>query len=434
MRTIKRFIGPGNITYYGSKKEILVPLEYQEKNKELRGVWFSTVANIDIPVTKSAEECKAYLLGVIKTVKEHNMNAVVFQARPTNDAFYKSELNPWSSFITGTQGQEPGFDLLAFFIEEAKKENISVHAWLNPYRISHRKLSDLKMDKLTFLNTLATNNFARLNPDLVIETTETKLILDPASPKVIEFMAETVKELAMNYDIKSIHIDDYFYPYEPINDPEETVKHQASGIEKLSDFRRENVNKLIKKIHETLKALPKKVEFGISPFAVYRINSKLFEETRQNDEAAWEHGLDCHPSSFSCYKSLYADIYLWMKKGWIDYIVPQDYFAMDNRSMKDGIPGHETAKYCDIAKWWSNLAKETKTKLYMGQGLYLCKEEGIWSNPLEINNQMLYNQNYDNIVGTVFFTYKNLKEDNNRALIETRNNLKKFWTKPAKEI
>lgn len=432
MKPIKRFMGEGNITYFQSNEEILIG-DYVEKDVELRGVWFSTVGNIDLPKIEDVDSYKKYLKGVIEKLKEYKLNTVIFQVRPTNDALYESELAPWSKFITGVEGKYPGFDVFGYFVEEAKKENITVHAWLNPYRVSNVKFTDLNMTKDEYLNSLDEKNFARRRPDLVIETVLDKLILDPASEEVREYVANVAFEIASKYDVKAIHIDDYFYPYEEIRDPLEQSKFEKSGFSKLSDYRRHNVNLLIEKIHNKLSTLPRKVEFGISPFGIYRTNIKHFPEDKIT-EAAWEKGSDNHYSCFACYSGLYADIYLWMKEGWIDYVVPQNYFELDYwKTASDG-KVFELVKYADLAKWWAYICKETNTKLYMGQGLYRYSNEGNWSNSEEIINQLKYNQNYDNILGVIFFTYRDLVKTEPTSLVEAREKLKKIWTKDVKEI
>ena len=432
MKPIKKFKEEGFITYFRSDEKVMIPEKYIEKKEELRAVWFSTVANIDIPKLEDVDSYKEYLLGVIQKITEFNLNTVIFQVRPANDAFYKSDLNPWSSFITGDQGKNPGFDVFGWFVEEAKKEGLTVHAWINPYRVALKKLSELKMTKDEYLETLAVNNFARINKHLVIETIGGSLILDPASSEVREFVSDSVLEIARNYDVKAVHIDDYFYPYEEIKDNEEELKFKKSGIKHLDDFRRDNVNKLIKLIHEKLASLPKKVEFGISPFGVYRTNSKYFEN--KEDKRAWEHGSNNDFSCFTCYQGLYADVYYWMEKGYIDYIVPQIYFNFDYyRVLEDGSK-KEIVKYADLAKWWNWVCEKTGTKLYIGQGLYrVGSGEKSWNDPMEISNQLLFNQTLNNVSGTIFFTYHNLV-DKDDVLNETRENLKLFWTSKAKEI
>ena len=432
-KALKRFTLPGYVTYYGTTKKVMIPTEYQEKDEELRGVWFSTVGNIDIPRMTNPDEIKQYLLGVINKVKEFNMNTVVFQVRPMNDAFYPSKLNPWSRYITGTEGKDPGFDVFGYFVEEAKKAGITTHAWINPYRVTGQKLDELNMTKQEFLNKLDKKNFARKHPECVISTSLSKLILDPASSKVRKFVTDTVVEIAKNYDIKAIHIDDYFYPYEPIADEDEERKFKESKFDKLSDFRRNNVDKLIKMISQKLKKLEKKIEFGISPFGIYRTNAKFFEKD-EVDEASWDKGSNNHKGCFSCYKGLYADVYLWMKKKWIDYVVPQNYFDFSNTKIDE--KGEETCRvrYADLAKWWSWAAKKTDTKLYMGQGFYRYSDEGDWSNPEEIINQLRFNQVFPNIKGTLFFTYKNFVEEKVPSAVKARELLKELWKKPAKEI
>jgi len=432
MKPIKRYLEEGNITYFNSNEEVLIN-EYQEKDVELRGVWFSTVGNIDLPIMEDVESYKKYLKGVIQKVKEYNFNTVIFQVRPTNDALYESNLAPWSRFITGVEGKDPGFDVFGYFVEEAKKENIKVHAWLNPYRVSNLKYSELNMTKDEFLNSLSEKNFAKKHPELVIETVLDKLILDPAAVKVQDYVADVAYELASKYDIKAIHIDDYFYPYEAIRDPKEEEKFQKSGFSKLSDYRRHNVNLLIEKIHKKLQTLDRKVEFGISPFGIYRTNIKHFPQDKIT-EAAWEKGSDNHYTCFSCYSGLYADVYYWMVKGWIDYVVPQNYFEMDYWKVATDGTKYEVVKYADLAKWWANICKETNTKLYMGQGLYRYANEGNFSNSEEIINQLKYNQNYDNILGVVFFTYRDLVKEEPKSLIEAREKLKKLWTKQPLDI
>ena len=430
MKPIKRFLSEGNITFYQSDKEVLVG-DYVEKDEELRGIWFSTVGNIDLPKIEDVESYKAYLRGVIDKVVEYNMNTVIFQVRPSNDALYESDLAPWSRFITGEEGKYPGFDVFGYFIEEAKKKGITVHAWLNPYRVSTTKFSDLKMTKDEYINTLDPKNFARKRPDLVIETAHDKLILDPASEEVQDFVAEVSYEIASKYDVKAIHMDDYFYPYEPIRDPLEEEKFKKSGIDTLANFRRHNVNMLIKKMHEKLKTLPRKVEFGISPFGIYRTNSKWFTE---ESESAWEKGSNNHHSCYNCYTGLFADVYLWMKEGWMDYIVPQNYFELDYWKTREDGTKYELVKYADLAEFWSRISKETNIKLYMGQGLYRYTTEGNWSNSEEIINQLKVNQNYDNVKGVIFFTYRDLVKTEPSSLVEAREKLKKTWTKKVKEI
>ncbi len=435
-KAIKRFCFEGNIKYYDSEKDVLIPDKYEEKGEELRAVWFSTVANIDIPKMadtslESQNKLKEYLLNVIKTLEEYHMNTIIFQVRPVNDALYESKLNPWSSVLTGKEGTNPGFDVFGYFCEEAQKHGIEVHAWINPYRAGRVNIKEANMTKEEFLETLAPNNFARLHPECAILTKENKLLLDPANELVREFVSDSIIEIARNYNIKAVHIDDYFYPYEDIADPDEETKKNQNSFEKVSDFRRNNVNLMIKLIHDKLQKLPKKVEFGISPFGIYRTNTKFFDK---EDEAAWEYGSNNSKGCLTNYKGLYADIYKWMEEGWIDYVVPQNYFDMDSTKLDEKGEEKCLVRYADLADWWSWASKKTNTKLYMGQAFYRYSKEGAWANPEEIPNQLMYNQNLDNVLGTIFFTYKDFLRDDCESIVKGKKLLKELWTKTPQNI
>ncbi len=437
MKAIKRYCFEGNIVYYNTDDEVLIPEEYQEKEQETRGVWFSTVRNMDIPRmekvdSESIQKMKEYLDSVIQKVKEYHMNTVVFQVRPINDALYESDLNPWSSVLTGKEGTYPGFDVFGYFCDVAKKNNISVHAWINPYRAGGDNLAELGMTKEEYIDTLDEKSFARRHPECTVLTKLNKLSLDPTSEVVIEHIVDTVLEIANNYDIKAIHIDDYFYPYEGINDPLEEEKCANAGFTNINDFRRNNVNKLISRISDALKGLNKKVEFGISPFGIYRTNSKFFEN--KEDESCWEFGSNNDPTCFNCYKKLYCDVFYWMKQGWIDYVVPQNYFDMDNTTINEDGSLRCVVKYADLAVWWSWAAKETNVKLYMGQGFYKLGRELSWGNEREIHNQLLYNQTIDNCIGTIFFTFRDFMNMETEAKIKARELLKTMWTKDVLDI
>lgn len=445
---IKIFGREGNVKYFGTNEDVLIPEKYEEKEEELRGVWVSTVANIDIPKMKLNEngevtlegikEYKEYLLSIINKVKEYNMNTVVFQVRPVNDALYESEMNPWSNVLTGVEGLNPGFDPFGYFMEEAKKANISVHAWINPYRAGRVDIhsivkDDRPMTKEEWIETLAPNNFARLHPECTILTKQNKLLLDPANELVREFVSDSIIEIASKYDVKAVHIDDYFYPYEYIDDPDEVEKAKAVGFEKISDFRRYNVDLMIELIHNKLAKLDRKVEFGISPFGIYRTDIKHFKDDDKDNEKAWELGSNNASGCTTNYANLYADVFKWMEKGWIDYVVPQDYFDFENSKVDEDGNVSCLVKYADLIKWWSWAAKVTNCKLYIGQAIYRVGGEGLWQNPEEIPNQLKYNNLFENIDGTVFFTYHDFTNNEREVLVKTREILKTMWTKEVKD-
>lgn len=409
------------IKYWHNKEEIDIP-EYVFKENDVRGCWISNVANIDTPNNLEKDEYKKYLIGILETMQSYNMNTAVFQVRPLNDAYYPSDLNPWSRFITGTEGKDPGFDVLEFFINEAKKRNIKVHAWMNPYRVSNVSVTDGKITKDEYLSSLDEKNFARKHPEHTILDGTGKIILSPSHKEVIEFVSESILEVARKYNVEGVHIDDYFYPYAKIKEDDERndyLKFRDSENQSFDDFRRSNVDKMIKMVHDKLKALEhetnKKVEFGISPFAVYRTNSSIRPD-------GWEKGSYNASSALQCYSELYSDVYKWMKEGWIDYVVPQDYFSFDRKDVS----------YHDVVWWWSNICNETKTKLYIGQGLYqMGSKEGwaceTWQNKEEIANQLKFNCNFPNVLGTIFFTYRDLVPGQNEIKDAALKDIKKMW-------
>lgn len=409
------------IRYRHNNEEIDIP-EYRYKENDLRGVWIATVSNMDTPICENIEEYKKELISILDTMKVYNMNTAIFHVRPTNDAFYPSTINPWSKYITGIEDKDPGFDVLGFFIEEAKKRNISVHAWFNPYRVSGQDITKVNMSKDEFLDTLSDKNWAKIHKDCTTLDGANKIILRPGRREVIDFVTASFMEVAEKYDIDAIHIDDFFYPYAPIPEEREMddyLKYRLSSDETFAEWRRRNVDMFIEKVHNELQKLAhlknKKLEFGVSPFPIYRTNSSILE-------TGWEKGSYHSKEAFQCYEGQYSDIYKWMKEGWIDYVVPQDYFSFNRTDVS----------YHDICLWWANICRETNTKLYIGQAIYHVGESDVkhcetWQDPYEIHHQLAYNSKYDNIKGTIFFHYKNLIPGKNKILDETLEILKKDW-------
>ena len=322
------------ITYKHNDEEINIP-EYVYKDEDIRGCWIASVSNMDIPICQDIKEYQNYLISILDNMQSYNMNTAVFQVRPCNDAYYPSKLNPWSKYITGVQGQDPGFDVLEFFIQEAKKRGIKVHAWMNPYRVDIVDVRTVNMTKDEYLDTLAPNNYARLHKEDTTLDGTNKVILKPSSKNVIKFVTDTIMEVVENYDVTGVHIDDYFYPYSKVPRELEEEDYQAAlkenpGLE-FDDWRRSNVDEMIESIHlamkKSLSKSGKKVEFGISPFAIYRTNKAL-------KETGWEKGSFHSAGVTECYSDLYSDIYKWMEKGWIDYVVPQLYFPFERKDVK----------------------------------------------------------------------------------------------------
>lgn len=416
---LNKFNSEELVCYYKSTKPVDLP-NYEYNEKYVRGIWVSNVVNIDTPIMKDVDSYKEYLVKMIENIASYNINLMIFQVRPTSDAYYESKLNPWSRFITGTEGKNPGFDVLKFVIEEAKKHNIEVHAWMNPYRVSMKSVTDGTITKEEYLNNLDDLNFAKRYPEDTILDGNGKIILKPSSERVVKFVTDTIMEVIENYDVTGVHIDDYFYPYAKVPEAEELADYEASGKEKsFDDWRRENVDKLIESVHLAMKkSLSKEnrtVHFGISPFAIYRTNSSI-------KEGGWEKGSYHSAGVTECYTDLYSDIYKWMKEGWIDYVVPQIYWPFERKDVN----------YHDLTKWWSEIAQETNTILYIGHGLYQMGVNEVWANPLEIDNQLRFNQQYPKVAGSIFFTYKDLVPGQNAtkdaaiALMKCRFNQEKI--------
>jgi uncharacterized lipoprotein YddW (UPF0748 family) len=368
------------ITYFNTDKQIVIPDKYEDK--PFKAFWVSNVLNIDMPTTKDIEAYKEKVIQIFDTCKKYQMTAVFFQVRTTNDAFYESKLNPYSRYLTGIEGDKPPFDILKWIIELAKKYDIEFHAWMNPYRVSMK--SDLS--KEAYLNTCDDLNFAKQHPQLLVIDHRGQLILNPARDEVKAFILETIKELALNYDIDGIHFDDYFYPYGGLIDSDNDLKEfeqRTDKLQTLDDFRRQQVTDVIKDIHIELKKINPKIRFGVSPFGIWR------NKTINN------HGSNTSIKCSQSYSNEYADSYRWVKEGYIDYIVPQIYWEF----------GHEIAPFADIADFWVDAVKNTNVDLYIGHGAYRLGNEGEFENPYEIVNQIKYVSQYKEVKGHVFFTF-----------------------------
>lgn len=416
---LRKHTNPNEFVKYWHNNEEIEISEYKFREDDLRGAWVSNVANIDTPRGLGIDEYKKALDRIIETAASYNMNALIFQVRPTNDAYYPSKLNPWSKFITGVEDQDPGFDVLQYVIDEAGKHGIRIHAWMNPYRVGIETI-DKYGSKEAYLETLSEKNFARRHPEHTILDGANKVILSPSHPEVIEFVTDTIMEVVNNYDIDGVHIDDYFYPYAKISEDlekEDYLKYRECECQSFDDFRRANVDRMIKSIHDAMKnslnKKGKKIEFGISPFAIYRTHISI------DPEKGWEKGSYHSKGALQCYHELYSDIYRWMKEGWIDYVVPQVYFPFERADVT----------YHDITLWWANITKETNTKLYTGNAIYQMgvQDKPEWSNPNEIKNQLMFNSNFENVKGSIFFTFKDFFEGENEIKNKALATIKELW-------
>ncbi len=292
-----------------------LPPRGPQVSTEFRAAWVATVANIDWPSKPglSTQEQQREAIAILDHLKDHHFNAVIFQVRPMADALYKSDLEPWSYFISGEQGKapDPYYDPLSFWVEAAHDRGLELHVWLNPYRAFHP--SGKAYNKQSIVST---------NPELVVKLEQGYYWMDPAKKATQDRTANVVKDLVKRYDIDGVHLDDYFYPYWDYNnnkdfpDDESWASYQLKGG-KLSrnDWRRENVNILIERIYKEIKAEKKYVKFGVSPFGV------------------WRPGYPSSIEGFDQYDKLYADAKLWLNKGWLDYFTPQLYWPINRMAV-----------------------------------------------------------------------------------------------------
>ncbi|MBE6551341.1 MAG: hypothetical protein E7665_04320 [Ruminococcaceae bacterium] len=370
-----------------------------EEDTEVRGVWIATVANINFPSKSglSAEELKKELLDIVKTVKEAGFNTIYFQARPCADALYDSKLFPVSSYLSTDGRLQDGFDPLKFIVDEAHKEGINVSAWINPYRVTY----SAKDNKNDALEMLASDHIARKHPEWVIEYAG-KLYFDPAIPEVRQYVIDGVKEIVENYDVDGIHIDDYFYPYpesktvdgKTVNisfEDGESYKKYASDGQSLDDFRRENVNKLVKGIYEGIKSVKREADFGVSPFGIWANES-------HNSSGSATNGLES-------YYDIYCDPIAWLRGGYVDYICPQIYWSFTTSA----------APFDVLVRWWSAAVDGMKNtygepiELRIGHGAYRVEEFSLGAK--EFVQQVTYARSWMGYTGSVFYGYEQIKNN-----------------------
>ena len=349
-----------------------------ESNQRMSGIWVSTTLNLDYPTTKTtnSDTLKSETDTIINNCADMGITDIFFQVRPASDSFYKSDIYPWSQWLTGSQGTAPdnNFDPLQYWIDQAHSKGMKLHAWINPYRVTNNT-------NLT-INDLAISNPARQHPEWVIAH-EGKLYFGPAIPEVQNLVVSGVEEIVKNYNIDGIHLDDYFYPGSTFNDSGSYAKY-GNGMDK-NDWRRENVNTLVNNLHNKIKSIKSDVEFGISPVGVWA--------NKKNNPL----GSDTYGSE-SYYKN-YADTRKWALEGWIDYIAPQIYWEI----------GNKTIDYKTAVLWWADTLKDCNTKLYIGLADYKCDgvaQSSPWYNGAAINKQIALNKTIDKVSGEIHFRYK----------------------------
>ena len=369
--------------------------------REFRGVWVATVTNIDWPSRPglSVDQQKQELIGLLERHKANGMNAIMLQVRPAADAFYAKSREPWSQWLMGRQGvaPAPGYDPLEFAIKEAHFRGMELHAWFNPYRAT------MSPNAVTH-----ESHMTRKRPELFFSYAGKKQF-DPGIPEVRDYIVQVILDVVKGYDVDGIHFDDYFYPYkvegQRINDAATFAKY-PDGFTNINDWRRNNVNLLIKTLDDSIHFYKNHVKFGVSPFGIWRNKS---EDT-----------LGSATSGLSNYAELFADSRKWVQEGWVDYINPQIYFSFSRR----------VAPFGTLVDWWSN--NTFGRHLYIGKAAYLVNQrsEAAWSIPSQIPDQVRYIRNNTRVQGSVYFSSKSFSTVARAAGDSLKNNLYKYPALP----
>ncbi|MEU8359166.1 family 10 glycosylhydrolase [Nonomuraea sp. NPDC048882] len=350
--------------------------------RQMRGMWIASVVNINWPSKPglSADEQKAEYLAWLDVAVQRKLNSVFVQIRPTADAFWPSPYEPWSQYLTGTQGQDPGYDPLAFAVAETHKRGLAFHAWFNPYRVS------MQADPAK----LHPDHPGRKNPDWILPFGG-KLYYNPGMPEVRKFCQDAMLDAVTRYDIDGLHFDDYFYPTSTtdFDDAEEFAKYGA-GFPDLAAWRRNNVDLMVQEMQQRVRAAKPEIAWGISPSGIWRnkATDPLGSETNGGQS----------------YDNLHADTRGWVKKGWLDYIAPQLYWYI----------GQPPADYSKLVPWWSDVASGTKTLLWIGQAAYKAgdpAQAAEWQAPDELSRHLTLNRAHPEIGGDIWYNANDVKVD-----------------------
>ncbi|MFI2509766.1 glycoside hydrolase family 10 protein [Streptomyces sp. NPDC018972] len=356
---------------------------------EMRGMWVATVTNRDWPSRPglSAARQRAELLAHLDAAVRNRLNTVIFQVRPTADALWPSPYEPWSQYLTGTQGAHPGWDPLGTAVAEAHARGLELHAWFNPYRVA------LHTDP----GRLTASHPARRNPGWTVPYGG-KLYYNPGLPEVRAFVREAMLDAVRRYPVDAVHFDDYFYPYPVAGqtfDDDLAYDTHGGGFPDRAAWRRDNVDRLVRETAAGIKEIRPGTRFGISPFGVWR-NADVDE--RGSDTRA----------GVQTYDDLHADTRRWARENWIDYICPQLYWLA--QPLDQQVP----ANYAVLIDWWSRVVRGSGTKLYIGEALYkvgAADQPNQWSDPAELSRHLDLCSTFPEVRGNIFFAAKEVGQD-----------------------
>lgn len=464
--------------YYGTDTKVTIPKTFETKEAEMRGAWVATVYNLDFPKQPGTGEdaIKKYqenFLNVLDTLESYNINTIFFQVRPCNDAFYKSEINPWSQFLAGA-GVDPGWDPLEWMVEETHKRGMEFQCWMNAFRLTAGSIlpsgaiarqysnSELIARKKSAISTMADNNYAKLHPEAVLMGSEDcMLILNPGDLGVQQHIVDTLKEIVENYDVDGLHFDDYFYlnasthsettnvnfaggdTYDKTLTGENTLndlptyedykanpsKYDMPKGLTLGDFRRESINNIMKNIRKMIDEhnakTGKHVEYGSKPAAVWQSSSESCSDGAENASPLGSNNT-CH--AYASNWNLYADTKKWVEAGYVDWVAPQVYYDFENREVP----------YADIVTWWADVVTEVNKKreaeglkpikMYVAHGIYLYDGSSVrYNNATEIQRQLKFNQMFDCIKGSAVYDYTTLAKQEKSVTRAGMSILKSTW-------
>ncbi|HTL07317.1 MAG TPA: family 10 glycosylhydrolase [Chitinophagaceae bacterium] len=375
---------------------LLASFSFAQPKAEFRGVWVATVDNIDWPLRGdyNSNNQKAAFINLLDMHQRNGMNAIIMQIRPAADAFYPSPYEPWSEWLTGKQGRPPVpyYDPLQFMIEETHKRGMEFHAWCNPYR------AEFSIGK----SSIAPTHITRIHPEWFLPYGTVRLF-DPGNKEAQQYVVQVIRDIVRRYPIDAIHFDDYFYPYRIAGKefPDTaSFRKYGNGMNK-DDWRRSNTDSIILALSKAIKEENQYCRFGISPFGVWRNADK--DSMGSNTKAGQTN-----------YDDLYADILLWLREGWIDYVAPQLYWEFE----------HAHAPYGPLLDWWN---KHTYGKhCYIGLGIFRAGSNANWRQKDELTRMIREMRNMPNIQGAIYFSSKSFDRNPNGWNDSLRNNYYRY--------
>ncbi|MCK9536452.1 MAG: family 10 glycosylhydrolase [Bacilli bacterium] len=418
---IPRASGNGYVTYRGQSIQVKMPTEYVESETNFRAVWVSPLVG-DIGSYSTENSYKTQVYEIFDVMEYYNMNAMIFHLRIFNDALYNSKLNPISGYMNRADFKR--WDPITWVIEECHKRGIEFHAWLNPYRVSS---STTALPLEEYAKRFSVYNIAS-DPSCLLKGNG--IILNPGEPRVRAFLINTCMEIIENYNVDAIHFDDYFY-ISGIDDAATRSKYNYEGLS-VADFRRKQVDLFIEALSNRIRNYNQQnnrlVQLGISPTGIYR-NGYYVETANYDDNGNMTAPYGSNTAGYSHYDSpLCSDTKKWVDNEWIDYIVPQSYWAIE----------HGVAGYADVMDWWVKALKYKKVNLYSGMGLYMASDSANsswYSNPREAANQVQYASQYQEIKGHVIFSYSQVKsayKSKSGRYYQNMENIKnEMWRRPS---